>query len=702
MKLFPGSLFALFSAAAGICLSTAPSACGAVDTVTSTADSGAGSLRNTIAAAGPGDTIVFSSVLTGRTIYLTSGELFISQNLIIDASALTNGVIINGGGNARVLEIGAGTVAINALTVTNGYVVDDSGAGVFLDDTSSSLTASNCVFCGNSGAEFGGAICVYGTLTLYNCIVSGNSADVYGGGIYNNGGAVTLNNCTLSRNSVPEGGGGGIESEYGTLALNDCIVSSNLAAYFGGGVDDDDDSALAFTNCTFLGNSSGTGGGLSAETLAILSNCIFSNNISTNEAGGGIINYSTLTLNHCILVGNSAADGSGGGLVNGDILTANNCMFSGNTATNGGAIVNTFNMTLNNCQMDGNSVTNGNGGGIYNYEMLVLSNCYLAVNTAVNGNGGAIYNDIDEASILVLTNTQFNGNTAGGVGGGIANGGILTVNNSSFSANTATNGGGIFNGVSMTLNNCTLSGNSAGSGNGGAIYGDSAYTSYGDYATNTLVNCTICDNYALGSGGGIYNDNSSTLALTNTIVASNSAAVDSDVYGVYSGAPNFIGGNPRLAPLGGYGGPTPTMPPEFGSPVIDAGTDWVTNLWATDERGFPRLAGAHVDVGAVEAQNAPANNRPILRNVFYFPGGVLLSGTFRFSFTNAADADFTVLTSTNLVQPPAQWTILGNASQVFFPGEYEFITPVPTATRINGTNETVIFPSHQFYRVVSP
>ena len=47
----------------------------AVFTVTTTADSGAGSLRATLAAANDGDTVQFDRALNGQTINLTSGEL---------------------------------------------------------------------------------------------------------------------------------------------------------------------------------------------------------------------------------------------------------------------------------------------------------------------------------------------------------------------------------------------------------------------------------------------------------------------------------------------------------------------------------------------------------------------------------------------------------------------------------------------------
>src|SRR6266850_8363457 len=52
--------------------------------VTTTADSGTGSLRAAIAAAGNGDTIQFDPALNGQSITLTSGELTVDKNITID------------------------------------------------------------------------------------------------------------------------------------------------------------------------------------------------------------------------------------------------------------------------------------------------------------------------------------------------------------------------------------------------------------------------------------------------------------------------------------------------------------------------------------------------------------------------------------------------------------------------------------------
>ena len=72
--------------------------------------------------------------------------------------------------------------------------------------------------------------------------------------------------------------------------------------------------------------------------------------------------------------------------------------------------------------------------------------------------------------------------------------------------------------------------------------------------------------------------------------------------GTYSGSK--ISAPPKLAPLGNYGGLTQTMPPLAGSPAIDAGSDAATGTFNSDQRGFRRLSGAHVDIGAVEIQQA--------------------------------------------------------------------------------------------------
>ena len=122
--------------------------------VTTNADSGAGSLRQTVIDAPDGGTITFSPGVTG-TITLTSGEIAIVKNLTIQgpgASVLT----ISGNNNSRVFEIGIGNSIISGLTITGGMVpTGQVGGGIKVDD-GSSLTVNFCVITGNSAGLGGG------------------------------------------------------------------------------------------------------------------------------------------------------------------------------------------------------------------------------------------------------------------------------------------------------------------------------------------------------------------------------------------------------------------------------------------------------------------------------------------------------------------------------------------------------------------
>jgi hypothetical protein len=181
------------------------------------------------------------------------------------------------------------------------------------------------------------------------------------------------------------------------------------------------------------------------------------------------------------------------------------------------------------------------------------------------------------------------------------------MTDSTVSGNSATNGGGLFNdgtfGVpnyyyqgpdaQMTLSNVTISGNSSESLGGGLLI-------FGPFSTVTMDNITISDNSANEGGGLASFNHAHSLKLTNTIVAGQDSGGDLSGDSIDpSSTNNLIGGDPLLAPLGDYGGPTQTMPLLPGSPAIDAGTTG-DGIPTTDQRGVPRVGG--VDIGAFESQ----------------------------------------------------------------------------------------------------
>ncbi|HRJ10324.1 MAG TPA: choice-of-anchor Q domain-containing protein, partial [Prosthecobacter sp.] len=176
-------------------------------------------------------------------------------------------------------------------------------------------------------------------------------------------------------------------------------------------------------------------------------------------------------------------------------------------------------------------------------------------------------------------------------GGGIGCvGGSLTITQSTLSGNSASDSGGgiVVLGGSVEITQSTLSGNSAFSGGGIHLSSGSV----------EITQSTLSGNSASDSGGGIRSSGGSFLTLTRSIVAGNLTGGDIDGSFTDNGN-NLLSGDPLLAALGDYGGPTPTMPPLPGSPAIDAGGA-AASAFPTDQRGFPRVAGAAVDIGAVE------------------------------------------------------------------------------------------------------
>jgi hypothetical protein len=146
------------------------------------------------------------------------------------------------------------------------------------------------------------------------------------------------------------------------------------------------------------------------------------------------------------------------------------------------------------------------------------------------GGGGAIVNN----GTLTVTNSTFSGNSASepkedlAIGGAIFNRetGTLTVTNSTFSGNsTAFAGGAIANVGTLTVTNSTFSGNI--SGDGGAIF-NLSNRSNGESGTLTVTNSTFSGNSATNTGAAIANGGGGlaggTLTVTNSTFSGNSAS----------------------------------------------------------------------------------------------------------------------------------------------------------------------------------
>lgn len=256
-------------------------------TVASNADSGPGSLRQAIADAQPGDTIVFDSSLNDSVITLTSGQLDLDKPLTILGPG-PDQLAIDGNASSRVFNIekdfypSTGTYHywISGLTITNGLASSDRGGGIRSLSGNYQwifkLTISNCVIRANSttasGGDGGG---VYsGRFTLLSLIdsdVSGNQAAGDGGGLWT-GDTALIERSLFSGNTTATSGGGVFVNEHGTTVVRNCTVSGNTSTYTdwntdynGGGGFYCKMPALDIVNTTISGNYAKRGGGVRVQ-----------------------------------------------------------------------------------------------------------------------------------------------------------------------------------------------------------------------------------------------------------------------------------------------------------------------------------------------------------------------------------------------------------------------------------------------------
>jgi hypothetical protein len=234
-KFAHGVLALLLGASSGLCNTI---------TVTSTADTGAGTLRQAILDAIPGDIITFDLDLPA-TIAVTSETLVIDKDLTLagtGAGQLT--IQCQTGFVYGTIQINSGAaVTISGVTISGGF---NLLAGAI--DNEGTLNLDECSVTQNYSTEFGslaGGIFNHGTLNITASTVSNNLSNYGAGGIYNQDGVMTILNSTISSNTggflstgnlnVPVSPGGGIYSSGGTVILESTTLTHNFADPDAGG-----------------------------------------------------------------------------------------------------------------------------------------------------------------------------------------------------------------------------------------------------------------------------------------------------------------------------------------------------------------------------------------------------------------------------------------------------------------------------------
>jgi len=503
------------------------------------------SLRSAISRANThagADTISFSSAVfpsgSARTLTLQAGALVLSDT--------TGATTISGPGSAvltvsghdasRVFEIDAGVTA----AITGLSIVHGFAIGQTVPPVDGQ----------------GGGIYSLGSLSLRNCVIEDNTAvggnarshgeqptKAQGGGVYSAIGSLSITGCVIAQNSIEGGqgfnqGDGGADASGGGIY---CDGALHLA------------SSIVTSNTTDGFSAFGRGGGIFAGSSFTISDCTIDQNVV--RSGGNIL-YSA-----------PFPGALGGGLYAGGGGTLTRSTLSGNEADGGNGF------SYGNTERHSTSGSPGSGGAIAAAAQLILTNCTLTANHANGGRGGS--------SDLTSGDSASNGGDASG--GAIASSDSLYLNNTTISGNTAFGG----------LAGYVLPGQ-APAANGASTGGGISITFTLTHATLLLLkNSIVSANHAASA----FND----------IAGVASSSSGNNLIGIGGGLTNGVNGNhvgvndPILGTLASNGGPTQTLIPLPGSPVIDAGSNsLIPSATPTDQRGYNRIAGARVDIGAVE------------------------------------------------------------------------------------------------------
>lgn len=251
--------------------------------------------------------------------------------------------------------------------------------------------------------------------------------------------------------------------------------------------------------------------------------------------------------------------------------------------------------TITNLQLRDGSVSGTGGGAIFiNDGFVNIINCTFAYNgsSGAGSDGGAVsvHTSLGDSSVSIEKSIfAYNTNTGGTAGGAVAiiddgtTGPYLGVLNSTFFQNSGPVAGAVYNsGAQLEVVNSTISETSSTGGGGAAV------TTVG--GGSFLAQNNIIANNTVGVGCNV-----TPSPQTNNIEDGTSCG-----WGSSSGSLSST--DPLLGLLGGYGGPTSTLPLLPGSPAINLGdaATCATYLDAADQRGIAYVGNC--DVGAYESR----------------------------------------------------------------------------------------------------
>ncbi|WP_071517079.1 calcium-binding protein [Geitlerinema sp. PCC 9228] len=391
-------------------------------TVSNTNDSGTGSLREAIASASAGDTILFDSSLSNATISPDS-QLEIDKDLTINGENAP-GLTLDGQENTRLFHLQSNNhLTLNHLTLSNGYT--DEKGGAILTEQQSTLTVKNSEFhnhtAGSGGAIFSG---YRSTATITNSLFDGNDstsgdAERSGGAIASaSDGEITVLGSEFTNNSGINGGA--INVVHTNLVVENSTFQNNQSTANGSNAE-----TRGYGGAIYTDGASPNDGGTTAGNI-IIRNSHFENNTGEGQGGGAFLfvyDDDEMLVENSTFTGNEIAesprgDALGGGLRAGNgKLTIRQTTFAENiSGSQGGGLwigettpTTIVNSTFSANQAKSSDGSSGLGGAmmVNTSEKVEIINSTLAYNQA-GFQGGAFWGNYDNTT---TTNSIYYNNT---------------------------------------------------------------------------------------------------------------------------------------------------------------------------------------------------------------------------------------------------------------------------------------------------
>ena len=260
--------------------------------VTTCADSGAGSLRSTVAASASGDTVDLRS-LACRRIVLTSGAINVAQHdLAIRGPGNTRFTVSGNYSSSVFRHSGTGTLTLQGMAIEQGaYRVHDNANG-------------GCIYSAGS---------VYGNDIQVRHCAAYAVLGAQGGGIYADGNVTLFYSAVFSNGVVGASSAGGAVT-LGTVGPGGTLLNGRLRAH----------------RTRFLDNTAGTGGAIRALGGVNITYSTIANN-HARASGGGIDSFGPSRIAYSTISANTAGDQAAAFHLSGN-TSIENSTISGNSA----------------------------------------------------------------------------------------------------------------------------------------------------------------------------------------------------------------------------------------------------------------------------------------------------------------------------------------------------------------------------------